>query len=81
LKCLAFKRVVGEKTRVDIDVNTRVAFGPQADEFMSYLRVVSRERLSILINSWDVVSKVDRNMIWEDVMVSFTFLLLPYNAF
>jgi len=37
LKCLALKRVVGEKTRVDIDVNTGVAFGPKADEFMSYL--------------------------------------------
>jgi len=48
---------------------------------MSYLGVISRERLSILINSWDEVSEVDRNMIWEDVLVSFTLLLLPYNAF
>jgi len=63
LKRLVLKRVVGEKTRVDIDVNTEVAFGPNADEFMSYLGVVSRERLSILINSWDEVSEVDRNMI------------------
>jgi len=51
LKRLALKRVVGEKTRIDIDVNTVVALGPNADEFMSYLGVVSRERLSILINS------------------------------
>ena len=48
---------------------------------MSYLGFVSRKRLSILINSWDEVSEVDRYMIWEDVMVSFTLLLLPYNAF
>jgi len=54
LRCAA-----GEKTRVDIDVNTGVAFGPKADELMSYLEVVSCERLSILINSWDEVSKVD----------------------
>jgi len=67
------RRAVGEKTRVDIDVNTRVAFGPKAYEFMSYLGVVSRERLSILISSWDEVSEVDQNMIWEDVLVSFTF--------
>ena len=59
LKCLALRHAAGEKTRVDIDV--------------SYLRVVSRERLSILIYSWDEVSEVDRNMIWEDVLVSFTF--------
>jgi len=75
------KRVVGEKTRVDIDIHTGVAFGPNANEFMSYLGVVSCERLSILINSWDEVSEVDRNMIWEDVLVSFTILLLPYNSF
>jgi len=50
LKNLALKRVTGEKTHVDIDVNTGVAFGPNADEFMSYLGVVSRVRLSILIN-------------------------------
>jgi len=75
------KRVVGEKTCVDIDVNTGVAFGPKVDEFMSNLGVVSHERLSILINSWDEVSEVDQNMIWEDVLVSFTLLLLPYNAF
>ena len=47
LKHLALRRVVGEKTRVDIDVNTGVAFGPKANEFMSYLGVVSRERLSV----------------------------------
>ena len=28
--------------------------------------IVSRERLSILINSWDEVSEVDQNMIWEE---------------
>jgi len=81
LKRLALKRSAGEKTHVDIDVNTEVAFGPKADEFMSYLGVVARERLSILINSWDEVSEVDQNMIWEDVLVSFTLLLLPYNVF
>jgi len=81
LKRLALKRATGEKTHVDIDINTGVAFDPKAYEFMSYLGVVSRERLSILINSWDEVSEAYRNMIWEDVLVSFTLLLLPYNDF
>jgi len=67
LKHLALKRAAGETTRVDIDVNTGVTFGPNADEFNRYLGVVSRERLSILINSWDDVSEVNRNMHWEDV--------------
>jgi len=38
-------------------------------------------RDSILINLWDDVSKVDRNMLRDDVRVSFTLLLLSYNAF
>jgi len=80
LKSLPLKCAVGERIRVDIDVNTGLAFGPKADEFTSYLGVVSRERLSILINSWEKVSEVDQNMIWEDVLVRFTLLLLSYNA-
>jgi len=52
LKRLSLKHVVGETTRVDIDVNTQVAFGPNAYSFNNYLGVVSRERLSIFINSW-----------------------------
>jgi len=61
--------------------STLSGFGPKVDEFMSYLGVVSRERLSILISSWDEVLEVDRNMIWEDILISFTLLLLPYYAF
>jgi len=76
------RRVADEKTLVDIDINTGMASGPNAETFTNYLEVVSRERLSILINSWDDVSEVDRNMLWEDVLVSFTLLLLlSYNAF
>ena len=81
MKCLALKHVSGETTRVDIGVNIGVAFSPNAYEFNSYLGVISRERLSILINSWDDVSEVDRKMLWKDVRVSFTLLLLSYNAF
>jgi len=58
-----------------------VASGPNDEMLSSYLGVVSRERLSILINSWDDVSEVDPNMLWEDVQVSFTLLSLLYNAF
>jgi len=81
LKRLSLKRVVGETTRVDIIVNTGMVFGPNADSFNNYLGDVSCESLSILINSWDDVLKVDWNMLWEDVRVSFTLLLLSYNAF
>jgi len=81
LKRLSLRRAAGEKTRLDIDVNTGVASGPNVETFNCYLGVFSRERLSILINSRDDVSEVDRNMLWEDVQVSFILLLLSYNAF
>ncbi|KAK7327227.1 hypothetical protein VNO80_31592 [Phaseolus coccineus] len=71
MKRLTKKRAAGEKTAVDIDVNTGMASGPNADEFNNYLGVLSHEKLSILINSWDDVSKVDRNMLWEDVLANF----------
>jgi len=38
-------------------LTSEVACGPNADTFSSYLDVVARERLSILTNSWDHVSK------------------------
>jgi len=81
LKRLSLRRVASEKTPVDINVNTGVAYGPNVETFSNYLGVVSHERLSILINSWEDVSEVDRNMLWEDVRVSFTLLSLSYNAF
>jgi len=81
LKRLSLRCVAGEKTHVDINVNIRVASSPNVETFNNYLWVVSRESLSILINSWDDVSKVDRNMLLEDIWVSFTLLSLSYNVF
>jgi len=76
LRCAA-----GENTRVDIYANTGVASAPNVETFNLYLGVISRERLSILINSWDDVLEVDRNMLWEDAQASSTLLSLSYNAF
>jgi len=81
LKRLSLKRVAGETTRVDIDVNIGVAFGPNADLFNNYPGVVSCERLYILIHSWDDVSEVDQKMLWEDVLIKFTLLLLSNSVF
>jgi len=63
LKHLSLRCVVGEKTHVDINVNTRESSDPNVEACNNYLGVVSRERLSILINSWHEVSEVDRNMV------------------
>jgi len=63
LKRLSLTRVSGEKTFVNIDVNIGVTSNPNVETFNNYLGVVARERLSILFNSWDDVSEVDRNML------------------
>ena len=67
LKRLALRRAPGEKTRVDIDVNTRVTFGPKADEFMSYLGVVSRE-------TWRLFRESRENEAWMVSEVTFLFI-------
>ena len=67
LKRIALRRVACEKTRVDIDVNTEVAFGPKADEFMSYLGVVSRE-------TWRLFRESRENEAWMVSVVTFLFI-------
>jgi len=42
-----------DKISLSIDVNTDVTIGPYAKKFRSYLGVLSRERISILTESWD----------------------------
>jgi len=53
------RRVNGQKTPIDIDVNTSIATGPNAEVFKIYLGMLSRERISILTSSFDHVTKVD----------------------
>jgi len=63
LKRLSLRRAASEKTHVDIDINTEVVSGLNAEMFNNYLGVLSCEKLFILINSWDNVLEVDRNML------------------
>jgi len=81
LRRLLLRSARGVKTPVIIDVITGVASGPNADTFNSYLGVVAREKISILIPLWDHVPEVDRTMIWEDILVMYTLLLLSYIVF
>ncbi|KOM52332.1 hypothetical protein LR48_Vigan09g099100 [Vigna angularis] len=69
LRELILRRNAGERTPVIIDVVTRVASGPNADIFRSYLGVLARDRISILTPSFDHVSEADRNLIWQDLLI------------
>ncbi|KOM26800.1 hypothetical protein LR48_Vigan317s002100 [Vigna angularis] len=71
LKQLMVRRNSGERTPVDVNVITGVASGPNADAFRSYLGVLARERINILTPSFEHVSEVDRNIIWNDLLTTF----------
>jgi len=63
LKSMYKKINKGEKISLSIDANTSVVTGPYAKNFSSYLKVLARERISILTNSWNHVTEHERNMI------------------
>jgi len=63
LRQLLIRRAKGQKTAVDINVDTIIPIGPYADVCKSYLGMLTQERISILIPSFDIVTEVDRNMI------------------
>jgi len=70
LREFLIKRAKGQKTHVDINVDTGMPSGRYGDVFKSYLGMLGRERISILTPSFDHVSKVDREMIWQDLLVT-----------
>ena len=69
LKKLAKKRANGRKTFVDIDVRTGKSSGPNSSIFQSYLGVLVREHISILVPSWEDVPEIQRNLLWQDILV------------
>ena len=81
LRSLSLRCASGDRTPLTIDVSTGVPFGSNVDTFINYLGVVAQERISILTPSWDNVTEVDQNMLWEDILVMYTLLLLSYIAF
>ncbi|WVZ16028.1 hypothetical protein V8G54_013594 [Vigna mungo] len=64
-------------TPVNVNVITGVATGRYADDFRSYLGSVARDRISILTESYDHVSEVDRNIIWNDILLTFDIPNVP----
>jgi len=70
MKHLALKRLTKGKVHVEIDPHTGRAKGPNRNDFVSYLGVLARSKVSILERSWDHVIEADKNMIWQDICVS-----------
>jgi len=70
LRELLIRRAKGQKTHVDINVDTGMPSGRYGDVFKSYLGMLARERISILLPSFDHVTEVDREIIWQDLLVT-----------
>jgi len=70
LRELLIRRAKGQKTHVDINVDTGELSGRYGDVFKSYLGMLARERISILTPSFDHVTEVDQEMIWQDLLVT-----------
>ena len=71
LRKLLLRRARGKKTSVIVDVNTGQASGRNGDLFRSYLGFLARERISILTPSFEHVLEVDRNLLWQDILVNY----------
>jgi len=65
-----FKKINKDnKIPLSIDIHTGVATWQYAKKYRSYLGVLSRERISILTEFWDHVTDLEKNMIWQDILV------------
>ena len=79
LKAIAINRLSGIKIPVDIDPQSGRALGPNGAKFGSYLGVLARSKISILVHDWDHVTKEEKDRIWQDLCVSNKFL--RYNNY
>ena len=62
-----------------IDPHSGRASGPNAAKFGSYLGVLARSKVSILIPDWDHVTEEEKDLIWQDLCVSNKFI--GYNNY
>jgi len=70
LREILIRRAKGQKTHVDINIDIGESSGRSGDVFKSYLGMLARERISILTPSFDHVTEADREMIWQDLLVT-----------
>jgi len=70
LRALTISHLGGVRVPVDIDPQTGRASGPNQARFVTYLGVLARSKVSILVPDWNHVTEADKNLIWQDLRVS-----------
>lgn len=78
LRYLLLRCATSERIPVNIHVNTDITSEPNVESFSSYLGVVAQEKILILVPSWEHVTKNEKDMIWQNIIVSIYFLLTFY---
>ena len=76
LRDVTASRLGGLKVVVDLDPQTGRASGPNRAVFVSYLGVLARTKVSILVPTWDHVTESEKNTIWQDLTVSHRLKLI-----
>ena len=68
--------------RPKIQVNRKgQPIGRESIQMMSYLGVLARSKIPITYKSWKNISVPDKDVIWEEIMVSIQFLHLFQYTF
>jgi len=73
MKAIAINHLGGVKFPVDVDPQAGRASGPNKAQFASYLGVLARTKVSILVPDWDHVTEAEKDLIWQDLCVSNSF--------
>nr|KYP41324.1 hypothetical protein KK1_037316 [Cajanus cajan] len=71
LSRLIARRIAKERIPIEMDPRSGKASGPNAAKFKSYLGVLARWHVSIIIPSWDDVQEADKNLMWQDIQQNF----------
>ncbi|KAL5124944.1 hypothetical protein HKD37_02G005257 [Glycine soja] len=71
LRRLTFRTLDQPRPVVNVDAATGRASSPNKEIFHNYLRVVAREKISIVHNSWKDVPNSLKELVWNEILAKF----------
>ncbi|BAT74032.1 hypothetical protein VIGAN_01198300, partial [Vigna angularis var. angularis] len=69
LKDLTVSRNADQKLPIQFDMSTGKVIGDNRARFTSFVALLGRSKVSILIDKWDHVPEEVKNQIWQTIMV------------
>jgi len=69
LSSVTNQRLGKQRLLVEIDPQSNDLSGLGENDYRSYRGMLSKKKIPIVIASWDDVAKVDKNLLWQDVLV------------